>query len=132
MDKHRIELQRLVERFEDRLRLARATELATCKRFLEAEALICPGGRQPGTADEFDLLARIHVQQGRFDLAKKRWSGAAMTGERRGEFEECLIVLDEWLDDRERLLLLRIVLGLWLLTLLWWALIAGTWVFSKG
>ena len=127
-----MELQRLVERFEDRLRLARATELASCKHFREAESLICPDGRQPCSTDELDLLARIHVQQGCFDLAKNRWSEAARTGGRREEFEECLRVLDEWLDDRERLLLLRIVLGLWGLTLLWWGLIAATWVFSKG
>ena len=132
MDERRTDLLHLVERFEDRLRLARATELASCNRFLEAEALLCPGGRQPGSGDEFDLLARMHVQQGRFDLAKKLWSEAARMGERRDEFQECLRVLDEWLEDRERLLLLRVVLGLWLLTLLWWGLIAGAWVFSKG
>lgn len=91
----RAEIQQLAKRFDDRLRLSRASELASWGRLLEAEALLCPKGHLPTCADELDMLARIHVKQGQFDLAKRRWEDALKTGDRRVEFEECLKALED-------------------------------------
>ena len=118
IDERRAEVQRLTTRFEDRLRLSRAGELASWGRLLEAEALLCPGRHLPMSADELDLLARIHVKQGQFDLAKRRWEDALKLGDRREEFEECLKVLEDWLFFRRRMWIWKIRLGMWAVALL--------------
>ena len=105
------ELQRIVARFEDRLRLARASEMASWGRLLEAEALLCPAGRRPLAIDELDLLARIHVRQGRFDQAKRRWEDALNLSEGRTQFSECLQVLEDWLAYRKRLWIWRLAVA---------------------
>jgi len=114
----RSEIQRITIRFEDCLRLARASEMASWGRLLEAETLLCPGRHVPMSADELDLLARIHVKQGRFDLARKRWEDAVKIGDCSAKYEECIRVLDDWLAYRHRMLIWRIKLGLWLVALL--------------
>ena len=128
IDQRRAEVQRLTTRFEDRLRLSRASELASWGRLLEAEALICPGRHQPMSADELDLLARIHVKQGQFDQARRRWEDAAKVGDRRDEFEECLKVLEDWLAFRKCMWIWRgqlamctvaLLLTIWILVRLW-------------
>ena len=116
-DERHAEVQRLVARFEDRLRLSRASELALWGRLLEAEALLCPGRHLPMSADELDLLARIHVKQGQFDLAKRRWEDALKLGDRRTEFEECLKVLEDWLVFRRRMWIWRVRLAMWAVAL---------------
>ena len=103
-----------ITRFNDRMRLALASELASMGRTLEAETLICPGTRLPMSADELDLLARIHVKQGRYDQARKCWEDAAKIGDYRVQFEERIKVLDDWLGYRHRMMLWRIKLGIWL------------------
>jgi tetratricopeptide (TPR) repeat protein len=60
----------------DQIRLARATELAQSRRFLEAESLLSPNGRLPESARELDLLARIAAQQKRFREARRLWETA--------------------------------------------------------
>jgi hypothetical protein len=119
-DQFQSEVRRIVERFEDRLQLARAMEMASCNRLLEAEALLCPGGMMPQSADGMDLLARIYVQQGRFDLARRRWEEALKLGGRQLEFENCLKVLDDYTKQvfRRRLLIWKITLILLIATLL--------------
>ncbi len=109
-----------MERFEDGLQLARAMEMASCNRMLEAEALLCPGGMMPQSADGLDLLARIYVQQGRFDLARRRWEEALKLGGRQVEFENYLKVLDYYTKQvfRRRLLIWKISLVLLITTLL--------------
>ena len=105
--------------FSNKLRLARAVELAQAKRLLEAEALLCPDGRLPHASEELDILARINVQQGRFDDARRRWEEAiASADEHTGEFETCLRVLEGHAEQvRRRLRLIRIASFI-LLTLL--------------
>ena len=84
----------LLREFDERLRLARATELASCNRLLEAEAMLCQEGVSQATAAELDLLARIHIQQGCFKEARRRWERAISLDEgSREKFEECLRVL---------------------------------------
>ena len=109
----RAEVQRIVMLFDDRLRLSRASELAAWGRFLEAETLLCPGQHLPMSANDLDLLARIHVKQGQFDQAKRRWEDALKLGDRRAEFEECLKVLEDWLAFRKRMWNWRIGLAMW-------------------
>jgi hypothetical protein len=118
IDELRAEVQRLTTRFEDRLRLSRASELASWGRLLEAEALLCPGRHLSMSADELDFLARIHVKQGQFDLAKRRWEDALKLSDRRAEFEECLKVLEDWLAFRKRMWIWRIRLAMWAVALL--------------
>jgi hypothetical protein len=60
----------------DQIRLARATELARSRRFLEAESLLSPKGRLPESARALDLLARIAAQQKRFRDARRFWEAA--------------------------------------------------------
>ena len=55
------------------IRLARATELAQLRRFLEAEAVLSPNGELPGNPEELDLLARIAVHRGQFSQARRLW-----------------------------------------------------------
>lgn len=119
-DQSQTEVSRIVERFEDRLRLAHAMEMASSKRLLEAEALLCPGGMMPQSADGLDLLARIYVQQGRFDTARRRWEEALKLGGRQVEFENCLKVLDDFTKQvfRRRQLIWKISLVLLITTLL--------------
>ncbi len=76
--------------------LARAAELASAGRLLEAQVLLCPNEALPKSADELDLLARIHVKQGRNDLAKSRWEEALKSETRGAEFEDCLKALDAY------------------------------------
>jgi hypothetical protein len=125
IDERRAEMQGLTKQFDDRLRLSRASELASWGRLLEAEAMLCSGRHLPMSADELDLLARIYVKQGQYGLARKRWQDAIKIGERRNEFEECLIVLDRWLEYRQQMLIWRIRLCMYLVAILltFWLLI---------
>lgn len=119
----RAELQRITKCFDDRLRLARASELASLGHLLEAEALLCPGMHIPMSAEELDLLARIHVKQRRYDLARRRWEDAIKTGNQRFEYEDCIKALDKWLDYNQRMAKWRLRLGLWtgaVLLATWW------------
>src|ERR1039458_8662088 len=59
------------------MRLARATDLARSRRYLEATALLTPQGRLPADAKELDLLARIAAQQRRFADAERLWNDAS-------------------------------------------------------
>ncbi len=121
------EARRIITRFEDQLRMFRASELASWGHLLEAEALLCHGKDLPTSADELDRLARIHVKQGKYDLARRRWEDAAKIGNQRAEFEECLKVLENWLAFRHRMWIWKIklaisvavlLLSVWIL--IWW------------
>lgn len=123
------EVNRLVEEFDERLRLARASELASGNRLLEAEAVLCPKGTGAAGASELDMLARIHVRQYRFADARKRWEQAASHDEtRRAEFEECLRVLDDYRArlTKRRLIEWRVSVALFVasLVLFIWSLLA--------
>ena len=72
------------------IRLARATELAQSKRFLEAEAVLMPNGELPKSPHELDLLARIAAQQGRFDEARRLWNTALQKEPENEIYKQCL------------------------------------------
>lgn len=104
------EFQLIANEFDQRLRLSRSSELARDGRLLEAEAMLCPGGKLPGSVLEFDLLARIHVRQGRFEDARRRWRDAAKL-DGSPSHDECIELLDHWLEYRHRVVLWRLKLA---------------------
>lgn len=125
-DERHTEVRRIITRYEDQLRMSRASELASWGHLLEAEALLCPGKDLPTSADELDLLARIHVKQGQYDLARRRWEDAVKAGNPRAEFEECLKVLENWLAFRNQMWIWKVkfaaavatlLLSIWILIL---------------
>ena len=105
------ELRKIAKRFEDRLRIARASELASFGRLLEAEAHLCPDLQIPMSAAELDLLARIYVKQRKYGQARKRWEDAVKAGDRGSDYVECIKALDDWLDYRNRMLIWKLKLG---------------------
>jgi hypothetical protein len=121
------EVDHLVREFDERLRLAHASELASGNRLLEAMALLCQEGAGKASAAELDLLARINVRQCLFAEARKRWEQAIAREEsRRGEFEQCLQVLEvyrtQWFKRRMiewwvtlALLVVSLGIGIWTL-----------------
>ena len=114
VDERLSELRWLGKQFDDRVKLARASELARDGRLLEAEGVLCQGKGLPQTVDELDLLARIHVQQGRFEDARRRWRDAAKL-DGSHTHDECIEVLDRWLDYRHKVVLWRLILAGWLI-----------------
>ncbi len=111
-------MARLIADLDERLRLARAADLASSNRLLEAEALICKKNGRDASARELDLLARIHVKQGRLDSAKRRWEDALSLVQDRAPTEKCLRILESYAQQ-----LFRRRVRLWWLTI---ALLVGT------
>lgn len=98
------ELRRLTNQFDERMKLARASELARDGRLLEAEGILCQGKGLPQSVEELDMLARIYVRQGRYEEAKRRWRDAAKLDDSHAH-NECIEVLDLWLEHRHKILL---------------------------
>jgi len=118
-----VDLRETIAAFESRMRLARASEHAASARLFEAEALLAPpGGKQPDTWDEIDLLARIRVRQGKFAEAMQLWKQSL----RFPGHEEIVAARVESLNayadsqfERRRKLMLALVVA-------WSAIIAAT------
>jgi cell division septation protein DedD len=55
------------------IRFARAAELARSGRYLEAEGLLSPNGRESSDPKELDLLARISARQRQYRRARRLW-----------------------------------------------------------
>jgi hypothetical protein len=110
VDQRLSDLRRLAKQFDDRTKLARASELARDGRLLEAEGLLCQGKGLPESVEELDLLARIHVKQGRFDDARRRWRDAGKL-DGSPSHDECIDILNRWLEYRHRLVLWRLKLA---------------------
>ena len=79
-----------------KIRLARATELAQSKRFLEAEAVLSPNGALTDDPRELDLLARIAAKQEQFDKARQLWEAALQKSPANEEFSQCLKQAQKW------------------------------------
>ena len=56
------EVRELIQSFDSKLRVARATELATAGQLLKVESLLSQNCLLPRTDLEIALLGRIHVQ----------------------------------------------------------------------
>ena len=79
-----------------KIRLARATELAQSKRFLEAEAVLSPNGELTDNPSELDLLARIAAQQEQFGKARRLWEAALHASPAEVEYSQCLERARKW------------------------------------
>jgi tetratricopeptide (TPR) repeat protein len=84
------------------IRLARATELAQSKRFLEAEAVLMLNGELPDNPRDLDLLARIAAQQGHLSDARRLWEAALQKDPHNRVYEDCLQLLTEVQDAASR------------------------------
>jgi len=78
------------------IRLARATELAQSKRFLEAEAVLMLNGELPDNPRELDLLARMAAQQEQFGKARRLWEAALHASPADVEYSQCLERARKW------------------------------------
>jgi|GEM_PF-1702771 len=109
-------MKEAIERFNDRLRLARASELALAGRYIEAEALVLGGGNRP-SYEGYDLLARIQVRNGRFQKAKASWRKSLETGGNEEKIRTYLATLagHEERVFKKRVLVQRLTLLLWIL-----------------
>lgn len=113
-------LTKIAQVFDIRLRVARAAELALAGKLLQAESLLSPNGCLPSNSHELDMLARIHVRQGRLIDALKRWREASRLTNKRSfqaEIASLLNYADLTIQRKTRTLLA--------ITLIW-----GTAVFS--
>jgi hypothetical protein len=70
------QLQDAVKECFEQIRFARAAELARSRRYLEAEGLLSPNGRESSDPKDLDLLARISAQQRRYGRARRLWEAA--------------------------------------------------------
>ena len=89
-------LSEAIDRFDRKIRLARASELALSDRLLEAEALLTSEERFPVTWDELDLLARIRVREGKFADALKLWNRGASMPTRSSGAHACIASLQNY------------------------------------
>jgi tetratricopeptide (TPR) repeat protein len=79
-----------------KIRLARATELAQSKRFIEAEAILSPNCELTDNLNELDLLARIAAQQKQFAKARHLWEAALQKSPANEEYSACLERVRKW------------------------------------
>src|SRR6266498_4271340 len=88
-------LNEAIDRFDRKIQLARASELALSGRLLEAEALLVSKEQFPDTWEELDLLARIRVREGKFADALKLWSRGASIPTRSARARACIASLQD-------------------------------------
>ncbi len=74
----------------DRIRYARAAELARTGNYLEAQALLAPNGHIPQSPRELDLLARIAAHEDRVSEARRLWEAALQHEPDNPDYHECL------------------------------------------
>ena len=72
-EKHSTQVRAALEECLAQIRLARATELAQLRKFVEAEGVLSPNGELPDNPRELDLLARIAVHRGELPQARRLW-----------------------------------------------------------
>jgi len=89
-------LNEAIDRFDRKIQLARASELALSGRLLEAEALLVSKEQFPDTWEELDLLARIRVREGKFADALKLWSRGASIPTRSARARACIASLQDY------------------------------------
>jgi len=89
-------LNEAIDRFDRKIQLARASELALSGRLLEAEALLISKEQLPDTWEELDLLARIRVREGKFTDALKLWSRGASMPARSARARACIAILQSY------------------------------------
>jgi hypothetical protein len=70
------QLRDALKGYFEQVRFARAAELARSGRYLEAEGLLSPNGRESSDPKALDLLARISAQQRMYGRARQLWGNA--------------------------------------------------------
>ena len=108
-------LASITARYEDRLQLARASDLALSGRLLEAEALIAPLSRKPADWESLDLLARIRVRQGNFADALRLWQSGMEIPGKAVDAKSCIesLTLYAGAELKRRKVLLIALSALW-------------------
>ena len=108
-------LASIAARYEDRLQLARASDLALSGRLLEAEALIAPLSRKPADWESLDLLARIRVRQGNFADALRLWQSGMEIPGKAVDAKSCIesLTLYAGAELKRRKVLLIALSALW-------------------
>lgn len=97
-EKATIQLHGALKECFDQIRFARAAELARSRRYLEAEGLLSPNGRDSSDPKELDLLARISAQQRRYGRARRLWETALQQSPGNAAYERAI----ERTKDAER------------------------------
>jgi hypothetical protein len=119
--------------YSEDLLLARASELATGGRLLEAEALLMRGNMH--SAKRMDLLARIAAQTKRWEQAEQSWMEAQRLAPANEDFQKGIIAVREERkrETRRRRYLLWAMAGLVTILILGSGLaIAGKWWVTKA
>jgi hypothetical protein len=89
-------LNEAIDRFNQEIQLARASELALSGRLLQAEALLVSKERFPNTWEELDLLARIRVREGKLADALQLWGRGATIPTHSSRAHACIASLQNY------------------------------------
>jgi hypothetical protein len=89
-------LKEAIDRFDRKIQLARASELALSGRLLEAEALLVLKERLPNTWEELDLLARVRVREGKLADAFRLWGRGATIPTHSSRAHACIASLQNY------------------------------------
>ncbi len=79
-----------LKEFFDQVRFSRAVELAHSRRYLEAEGLLSPNGRESSEPKELDLLARIAAQQKQYARARRLWESALKQSPENADYQRAI------------------------------------------
>ena len=102
--------QVLLNRLDSRLRMARASELASLGHYDLATYVLTPNLHLPSAACELDLLARVHVANGNYETAVSCWEHAikAAPHAEADEYHECIKSLNQWIRYRQDLMIWKL------------------------
>ena len=98
VDKEAQQLRDTLKGCFEQIRFARAAELARSRRYLEAEGLLTPNGRESSDPRDLDLLARISAQQRQYGRARRLWEAALQESPGNADYERAI----ERTKDAER------------------------------
>jgi len=90
LEKATRQLQEALKECFEEIRFARAAELARSRRYLEAEGLLSPNGRESSVPKELDLLARISAQQRKYGRARRLWGAALQQSPGNAAYERAI------------------------------------------
>ncbi len=108
-------LLEVVVRYNRRIRLARASELALSDRLLEAESLLVSEERTPSSWEDLDLLARIRIREGRYRDALELWRTGATIPKHMSRAHRCIASLQNYAEIkfRRQQQIFVVLLALW-------------------
>jgi len=90
LDKGPQQLRDTLKEYFEQIRFARAAELARSRRYLEAEGLLAPNGRESTDPRELDLLALISAQQRQYERARRLWETALQQSPGNTDYERAI------------------------------------------